>query len=213
MSTWGDRSSQRRTGIDVAPRPGIDVAPRPGKVAPGLVAAYPGTFDPPTIAHLAIAEAARRHDHLARVDLVVSDRPLGKKHLARSTSARLEALRSLQPGRPWLGVRRTAARLLVDVAAGYDVVVLGADKWQQLLDPSWYGGSLQARDAALARLPCIRVAPRPPFELPEADPPRLEILRVASKHALVSSSAVRAGRVEWAARPCADGQGNGGELG
>lgn len=149
---------------------------------------------------MAVAEAAWRHDDLVRVDLVLSEAPLGKEHLGRSSlEARLEALRALALGRPWLGVRRTDAKLVAEVAAGYDIVVVGADKWAQLLDPAWYGGSLEARDAAVASLPWIRVAPRPPLGLPEPDPPRLEILALGAEHAEISSTAVRAGRGEWAA--------------
>ena len=40
--------------------------------------AYPGTFDPPTVAHLAIAEAARSQCGLAEIDLIVNASPLGK---------------------------------------------------------------------------------------------------------------------------------------
>jgi nicotinic acid mononucleotide adenylyltransferase len=42
------------------------------------VAAYPGTFDPPTIAHLAVAEAAWRACGVERVVLVLSTDPIGK---------------------------------------------------------------------------------------------------------------------------------------
>ena len=42
------------------------------------IAAYPGTFDPPTIAHLAVAEAAWRVCGVDRVDLVLSVDPIGK---------------------------------------------------------------------------------------------------------------------------------------
>ena len=44
--------------------------------AAGPVGAYPGTFNPPTRAHLAVAAAAREQCGLARVDLVVSVRSL-----------------------------------------------------------------------------------------------------------------------------------------
>ncbi|MGH9068018.1 MAG: hypothetical protein ACRD0J_11125, partial [Acidimicrobiales bacterium] len=41
-------------------------------------------------------------------------------------------------------------------------VILGADKWAQVLDPAFYGGSRSARDAAVARLPLVVLARRPP---------------------------------------------------
>ena len=164
----------------------------------GGVGVFPGSFDPPTVAHLAIAEAARRQCGLDRVVLVVSRVPLGKDHAAQTpVEERVAALERLATGRPWLGVAVTEHRLLADVAAGYDVLVVGADKWAQLHDPSWYGGSAEARDAALARLPRVVVAPRAGF--PPAED--VEVLRVDPQHHHVSSTAVREGRHDWRASP------------
>jgi hypothetical protein len=72
---------------------------------------------------------------------------------------------------------------------------VGADKWAQLHDPSWYGGSTDERDAALARLPEVAVAPRAGFPLPEG----VHALEVDPAHHHVSSTAVRAGRHDWRA--------------
>lgn len=158
------------------------------------VAAYPGTFNPPTVAHLAIATAAWRQARLDRVDLLVSTVALGKETLVRPTlEERLEVLRAVAARHPFLGVRTTDAQLLADVAAGYDFLILGADKWAQVIDPAWYGGSETARDAALARLPPVLVAPRPPFPLP----PGARVLAVDEEHGRVSSTGARAGRLEW----------------
>jgi nicotinic acid mononucleotide adenylyltransferase len=73
-----------------------------GHVANGRVAngsgvqlrtgAYPGTFDPPTLAHLAIAEAAVRQCRLDRVDLVLSLDPLGKPGARATLEHRLRVL-------------------------------------------------------------------------------------------------------------------------
>jgi nicotinic acid mononucleotide adenylyltransferase len=160
------------------------------------VGVFPGSFDPPTVAHLAIADAARAQCSLDRLDLVVSREPLGKDRQGQSpVEERLAALEELARGRPWLGVAVTDDRLLVDVAAGYDVLVVGADKWAQLHDPAWYGGSATARDAAVAALPRVVVAPRAGFPLPDD----VEVLDVDPAHHEVSSTAVRAGRHDWRA--------------
>ena len=153
------------------------------------VGCYPGSFDPPTIAHLAVAEAAARQAGLARVELVISRRTLGKDHLDEATVARrLAALDAVAAARPWLGVAVSDGGLVVDIAAGYDAVVMGADKWAQVIDPAWYGGSTAARDAALARLPRVLVAPRAGVR-----PAGVELLELPDHLADVSASAIRAG--------------------
>ncbi len=168
------------------------------------VGVYPGSFDPLTIAHLAVAEAAREQCALERVDLALSVAALGKEPTAQAGLRHREAaLRDAAASRPWLGVVVTGARLLVDIAEGYDVLVVGADKWAQLQDPAWYG-SAGARDAALRRLPrLVAVAPRPPYPLPEPGTRRAVVLHVHPDHHTVSSSAVRAGRREWMATEAA----------
>jgi hypothetical protein len=191
--------------------PSVAVSDDATRVRPtGRRGVYPGSFDPPTVAHLHVAAAAMEQCGLDRLDVVLSATTLGKDDGRLSPLAeRLGALRSLASARPWLGVRSTDASLLVDIAAGYDVVVLGADKWHQLLDPSWYG-SVAARDVALSRLPTVAVAPRPPWTLPGedpgADPPpgspvEVVVLDTDPAHHRVSATAVRQGRHEWRAVP------------
>lgn len=149
---------------------------------------YPGSFDPPTIAHVAIAEAAVRAAALDHLDFAISRAPLGKDATnQRSLETRLGALERLASTRPPLGVVVTDHRLITDIAADYDVVVMGADKWAQVRDAAWYD-SADARDAALRRLPRVLVAPRPGFEVVGAE--RLE-LPVDFGH--VSSTAARTG--------------------
>jgi len=150
---------------------------------------YPGSFDPPTIAHVAIAEAAVRAAALDRVDLAISRSALGKDAAAqRPLDARLAALERLTASRPWLGVVVTDAQLIADIAASYDAVIMGADKWAQVRDPAWYGDDPTARDEALARLPRVLVAPRPGFTVMGA-----EALELPADLGAVSSTAARAG--------------------
>ena len=104
------------------------------------VGAYPGTFDPPTLAHVAIADAARRQCVLDAVDFVVNAEPLGKGAV-RPLPARVAMLNALGEGRPWLRVVVTDHLHLADIAEGYDVLVLGADKWAQVLDPGFYSSA------------------------------------------------------------------------
>ena len=154
------------------------------------VGAYPGTFDPPTLAHLAIAEAARRQCGLDAVDLVVNAQPLGKAG-ARPLAGRMAMLEAVTANRPWLRVVTTDRLHLGDIAEGYDVLVLGADKWVQVLDPTYYG-SEQERDAVVARLPQLAVARRGELALPSG----CLVLDIADELATVSSTAARAGHVD-----------------
>jgi hypothetical protein len=156
---------------------------------------YPGAFDPPTIAHLALAGAAVERLGATRVDLAISARTLAKPHLGAGSIERRRALLApLLADRPWLGLVVVEAELVVDIAQGYDLVLMGADKWAQVNDPAWYGGDAAERDRALARLPRVAVAPRAGFPHPGE-----LALELPEELAEVSSTAVRAGRSEWAA--------------
>ena len=113
---------------------------------------FPGTFNPPTIGHLAICEAAITRHGLTRLDLVVSRDPLAKEVQRRpSLEERIEVI---EASTEHLGIVRvvvTELRLIADIAHGYDVVVMGADKWRQVNDPVFYE-SEQHRAEALGRL-------------------------------------------------------------
>lgn len=125
------------------------------------VGVYPGSFNPPTSAHMAIAEAALAHHRLDRIDLMVSRTALAKEDVVHPRfDHRVEVLRQAASEHGRLGVQVTDAQLLVDIASGYDVLIVGADKWVQIQDPIWYEGDLGARDAAMAALPALAVAPR-----------------------------------------------------
>ena len=160
------------------------------------IAVYPGSFDPLTVAHVAVARAAVEQRGVERVDLAVSRTTLGKAHLDDSSLGR--RTRQLQDAfgvHDWLGLVVVSTSLVVDIAQGYDLVVMGADKWAQVNDPHWYGGDPDARDAALRRLPAVAVAPRGGHAVP------VDLaLEVPAELAHVSATAVRNGRSDWAAR-------------
>jgi hypothetical protein len=160
---------------------------------------YPGSFDPLTTAHLAIADAALAHFELEHLDLVLSRVSLAKEHVPQApVDERLGAIARITSDRPQIRGQVTDEQLLADIAEGYDVCVVGADKWHQLHDVRFYGGSSAARDAALARLPTLAVAPRRGFSLP---PPTagVVLLDLPSHLQEVSSTAVREGREDWRA--------------
>ncbi len=146
-----------------------------------------------------MADAAHRQCRLDRLHLVLSRQALAKEDgHHESLDARVDALRRVAAGRPWIGVEVTDRQLIADIAEGYDVVVMGADKWRQLHDVDFYGGSELARDEALARLPDVAIAPRPPTPIP-IDAGAV-VLDIPHHLAEVSSTAVREGRAEWDGR-------------
>ena len=121
----------------------------------------PGTFNPPTHAHIAMARAAVAQCGLDRLDWAVSRVSLGKESLSAPTfKERISVLQTIADGVEWLSIVVTKAQLIADIAIGYDVLVVGADKWEQIVDPSWYP-SVEAHGVAAAKLPRrILVAPR-----------------------------------------------------
>jgi cytidyltransferase-like protein len=157
-------------------------------------AAYPGSFDPLTIAHLGIAEAARDHLDLDQVDLVISVVALAKEDRAGvRLEERVACLELAASTRPWMGVHVTDLQYVSDIAEPYDVVIVGADKWDQLHDPRFHA-SPESHEAALAKLPRPLIVPRPPWPVPEEH--RLDVPVELTE---VSATAVREGRVEWMA--------------
>lgn len=152
------------------------------------IGVYPGSFNPPTIAHLALSEAARVQRRLDRIVWSISRTALAKETVDHPIfEHRLEVLHDVAAGVEWLEVVVTDAQLLVDIADGFDLVIMGADKWAQINQPHWYG-SHTARDQAIAALPEIAVAPRPPHQVPAS-----LLLRTDEAHHHVSSTNARAG--------------------
>lgn len=159
---------------------------------------FPGSFDPLTVAHVAIADAAREQCGLDALDLVVSRVALAKEDRRQPpVGDRLAAIEAATPDRPWLRARATEHQLLADIADGYDLLVIGADKWLQLHEVRFYGDSPEAMQAALDRLPAVAVAPRAGVAVPDAA--GVTVLEVDPAHHEVSSTAVREGRADWRA--------------
>ncbi len=157
------------------------------------VGVYPGSFNPLTTAHLAIVAAARRAHRLDRIDLVVSRSALAKQHVDHPRfHHRIEVLQTAVVEVPWLGVQVTEQQLLADIADGYHLLIVGADKWWQIHDPVWYDGDHRARDSAIAALPPVAIAPRDGLATPAERTLDVEIELIGH----VSSTAARGGRKE-----------------
>ena len=157
---------------------------------------YPGSFNPPTVAHIAVAEAARHQHRLDSVDLVVSQVALAKEDVVHPRfDHRMEVLAEVASSRPWLTASVTGHQLLADIAQGYDLLVVGADKWDQIQELRWYADAGD-RAAQLDRLPQVAVVDRPPHHVPTEL--RLHLPEHQSGlFAEVSSTGARSGNVEW----------------
>jgi nicotinate-nucleotide adenylyltransferase len=124
------------------------------------VALLSGSFDPPTIAHVALAEAALAHVEL--VVFVYSVRTIAKEGTGSIPPAllgeaeRLDAIDLVVGDRRDLAVAVASHGLLVDhLRAARDAwpsselsLAMGSDKVLQLLDPAWY----EEPEATLAEL-------------------------------------------------------------
>ena len=128
---------------------------------------FPGSFNPPTGAHLAISEAVRDQHSLDLLVWSVSQVALAKEDVQRPRlSDRVAVLNDIADRFDWLEVSVTDVQLLSDIAAGFDVIVMGADKWHQIHDPVFYGNDPAQRDEAIASLPAVAIAARPPHDCP-----------------------------------------------
>lgn len=151
-------------------------------------AVYPGSFNPPTIAHLDLSQAVIKQ---RKVDVVVwslSRVALGKvDHKGPTVEERFVVMNQVAKEYPWLEIQLTDDQLFADISKGFDVLVMGGDKWDQINELQWYGGDSSARMAALAALPELAIASRQKHLAPA------EYLIELEGVELVSSTAARAG--------------------
>ena len=151
---------------------------------------------------MAIAEAAVVQCRLDRVEFVLSIDALGKPdHVLIDIEQRRSVLDAMSERFKWMSVRITELRFIVDIAGGGDVIIMGADKWAQVIDPVWYDGSDDERDRIIACLPHVAYAPRRQVEVPTehqaflaAVPRGSTILDVGDEHLRTSATQARAGR-------------------
>ena len=133
----------------------------------GRQGVFPGSFNPPTTAHLAISEAVVKQHSLDVLVWTVSRVALAKEDVQRPRLAdRVAVLEAVAAPIKWLEIAVTDVQLLSEIAAGFDVIVMGADKWHQIHDPVFYGNDPARRDASIAALPTVAIATRPPHDCP-----------------------------------------------
>jgi len=160
---------------------------------------YPGSFNPPTVGHVAIVKAAIGFHDLDRIDLVVSEVALAKPLIERpSLEERMQVITASFTDIPEVHVLRTSLQLIADIAQGYDVVVMGADKWTQINDVDFYDSEAHMQES-LSKLPKLAVAPRSGEKVHESI--RLEVPETIAE---VSSSSARRTNFEWMTKAAQD---------
>jgi len=136
-----------------------------GAPAFGAIALLPGSFNPPTAAHVLLAERARREGY-GCVMYVLARRTVDKEQNGLIGEDRLLALRFIAQ-RAGMGVAVTSAGLYADMAdasaalfPGSEAAFLvGSDKVAAIFDPAYYADRETALDALFSRARLI-VAPR-----------------------------------------------------
>ncbi len=128
-----------------------------------------GSFNPPTVAHVALAESARAFVALECVIWVISRVTVDKESVRRAPLAsRLAVLAALARTTPHMAVALVNRGLYADQAAAARsalpqltdlTFILGFDKIVQILDPHYYRDRDAALDALFA-LTDLLVAPR-----------------------------------------------------
>lgn len=136
-----------------------------GAPAIGSIAVFPGSFNPPTSAHLLLAERARR-EGFGCVLFVLARNTVGKEASGLIPEDRLLALRFIAQ-RAGMGVAVCSSGMYVDMADAAAMLypgseaafLIGSDKVREIFDPSYYADRDDALDALFARTRLI-VAPR-----------------------------------------------------
>ena len=160
-------------------------------------AVYPGSFNPPTVAHLEISRAVRTHFGIDHVVWAISEVALGKEQVNEPRfQDRVAVLERVASDYEWLQIEVTDRQLLADIALGYDVLVMGADKWHQIQDPAFYHDDPNLRDKAIMALPRLAIAPRAPFRTPPD-----QALPVPANLDSISSTEARGGATSMMLEP------------
>lgn len=144
-------------------------------------AVYPGTFNPPTVAHLAIARAALEELDITQLDIPLSRTPFGKSEAGPPNfDQRLQIAKMAFSFDDRITVYGTDLKFLSDISAGYTYLIIGDDKLAQLTDLQFYRDpeEMAVKLASLPELVVVersRVASDLPFRALSIDPSYREV--------------------------------------
>jgi nicotinate-nucleotide adenylyltransferase len=161
---------------------------------------FGGTFDPPHLGHLALAEWAREELKLTRVLFVPAGTPPHKRAPRTPVADRLAMVRAALRGNPAFGVetmeaRRAGPSYSVDTLRALAARHPGADLWLLVGGDMYASMHTWHEIGAVARLARVAVALRPGVALPAAAAwarGGLGVRRLANPGLEISSSGVRA---------------------
>jgi nicotinic acid mononucleotide adenylyltransferase len=175
-----------------------------GDARGGTLALFPGAWNPPTHAHLAMAGAALAF--APEVALVLARAMPHKSYEGPSFDQRAAWLRALCASRPGLSAAATDGGLFLDIArearaatgASRILLVCGRDAAERIVN--WdYGPGIPPIAQQLDEFELL-VAPRNgPFQPPPELAPRIHLLHLAPEWEHVSSTAARLQRTAGSA--------------
>lgn len=146
--------------IEAADAPEAVLLDGAGRIESGRIGILPGSFNPPTVAHLQLAAEARRRFRLDRVVFSLSSVIVDKERLeGLCREDRLLLLSLMGQERPWSAVAVTNRGLYSEQAPAFQArfgsgvelwFVVGMDKVLQIFDPKYYRDRDRALDALFA---------------------------------------------------------------
>lgn len=206
--------------IEDSPSPKAVPVAGPDRVRRGRVGILPGSFNPPTVAHLELAAAARRGFRLDRVVFSLSSVTVDKERVqGLCREDRLLLLSLVAEERAWAGAAVVNRGLYYEQAPAFRACfgadlwfIVGMDKVVQIFDPRYYDDRDRALNSLFARARLIaanredlggeelRALLERPDNAPYRD--RVHPLVLPSRLRVQSSSGVRRAIEEGA--PCED---------
>lgn len=137
--------ADRLARLDAQPAPSV-VRFDPGQHFRGRLAFLPSAYNPPTLAHVRLMEAALEVDGVGHVAAMLTTRNVAKDVFGASLPDRVAMLLELHRERPEVAVLAANAARIIDQAAalsaafdGVEVdAIVGFDTLERLFDPRYY---------------------------------------------------------------------------
>ncbi len=138
--------ADRLAELDSRPAPSV-LRFDPGRQFRGRLAFLPSAYNPPTLAHLHLLEAALGVDGVEHIAAMLTTRNVAKDVFGASLPDRVAMLLALHQERTELAVLAANAARIVDQAAalssafqGVEIdAIVGFDTLERLFDPRYYG--------------------------------------------------------------------------